>query len=71
VGEADKEKRPGSSGLFIEDALVLLSIGLLFVLTIFFRRKQWGQMALMAVLLMMVVVFVRRLRRTHRAFKGR
>jgi len=71
VGEPDKEKRAGPSGLFIEDALILLSIGLLFVLSIFFRREQWGQIALLAVLLVMVVVFVRRIRRTHRALRGR
>ena len=69
--EPNQEKRPGPDGLFVEDALILLSIGLLFVLTVFFRREQWGQMALLAVLLVMVVVFVRRLRRTHRAFRGR
>ena len=71
MGETDKEKRPGSSGLFIEDALIILSIGLLFVLTIFFRREQWGQIALVALLLVMAVVFVRRIKRIHRAFKGR
>ena len=71
MGEPDKEKRPAPGGLFVEDALILLSIGLLFVLAVFFRREQWGQRALVAVLLAMAVVFVRRIRRIHRAFKGR
>ena len=71
MGESDKDKRPISGGVFIEDALIVFSIGLLFVLTVFFRDEPWGQRALLAVLVVMVVVFVRRIKRTHGAFKGR
>jgi hypothetical protein len=42
----------------------------LFILTVFYRDTSWGQGALVAVLILMVVVFWRRFRRVHRAFKG-
>ena len=56
---------------FLSLSMLMVSRWVVFVLTIFFRREPWGQLALLAVLLVMVVVFVRRLKRTHRAFKGR
>ncbi len=58
-------------GLYVEDALILLAVAALFVLGVFFRNTQWGQVGLGVVLVVMVIVFVRRLRRVHRAFTGR
>jgi membrane protein YdbS with pleckstrin-like domain len=58
-------------GLYVEDAVILLAIVPLFVLTVFFRDTLWGQVGLGVVLVVMVIVFVRRLRRVHRAFTGR
>jgi hypothetical protein len=43
----------------------------LFVLGVFFRGRWWGQAGLGVVLVVMVIVFVRRLRRVHRAFMER
>jgi hypothetical protein len=57
--------------IYVEDGLVLLGIAALFVFTVFFRERWWGQVALMATGLVMVVVFIRRFRRVHRAFTGR
>lgn len=57
--------------MYVEDALILLAIVALFVLGVFFRRTSWGQGGLLVVLVVMAVVFVRRFRRTHRAFTGR
>ena len=65
------QHEPREPGIYIEDALILVSIVLLFALAIFFRFEAWGQAALVGVFAVMLVVFVRRLRRVHRAFKGR
>ena len=62
---------PSKAGLYVEDAIILLALVPLFVLTVFFRNTLWGQAGLVVVLLVMVVVFVRRLRRVHRAFTQR
>ena len=56
--------------VYIEDALLLVTIVLLFVLTIFFRHELWAQYVLAALLVLMLIVFIRRLRRASRAFKG-
>lgn len=71
MGSIPEDERRKPVGFYIEDALILVSIGLLFVLTVWFRYETWGRFALLAVLLVMAVVFVRRLRRTHRALKGK
>lgn len=71
---SDRDNRPhGGSKLaiYVEDALILLGVVALFVFTVFFRKTWWGQAALMATGLVMVVVFIRRFRRVHRAFTGR
>ena len=63
-------QRPPKKVVYLEDALILLAIVALFVLTVFFRHEVWGQAALVLVGLVMLVIFVRRLRRVHRAFTG-
>ena len=55
----------------IEDVLILLSVAALFVLAVFFRDVVWGQVGLGVVVLVMVIVFISRFRRTHRAFTER
>jgi len=65
--EDDQAPRAGIHG---EDLLILLSVAALFILTVFFRQTDWGQGALVGVFILMVVVFWRRFRRVHRAFKG-
>ncbi len=57
--------------IYVEDALIVLAVGALFVLGVFFRGEWWGQVALGVVLLVMAIVFFFRLRRVHRAFTGR
>ncbi len=63
-------RQSGSSKtpIYIEDALILLALVPLFVLTVFFRGQRWAQVGLVVVLIVMVIVFVRRIRRVHRAF---
>ncbi len=67
----DRRRARSTLAIYVEDALILLGIAALFVFTVFFRTTRWGQLALMATGLVMVVVFIRRLRRVHRAFTGR
>lgn len=57
--------------LYIEDAVILLAVAALFVLSVFFRHERWGQVGLAGVGVVMLVVLVLRLRRVHRAFTGR
>lgn len=67
------EQEEGSAGraaIYVEDALILLSVAALFVLAVFCRTNLWGQVGLGVVLVVMIVVFIRRFRRVHRAFKG-
>jgi Ca2+/Na+ antiporter len=59
---------PSKVGLYAEDAIILLTLVPLFVLTVFFRNTTWGQVGLGVVLVAVLVVFVRRLRRVHKAF---
>jgi membrane protein YdbS with pleckstrin-like domain len=68
---SDPDRRPTGKRIYIEDALILLSIAALFVLTVFFRHTWWGQVCLGFVLIVMAVVFFFRFRRVHRAFTGR
>ena len=68
------EQEEGSAGratVYAEDALILLSVAALFVLAVFYRTTLWGQVGLGILLVVMIVVFMRRFRRVHRAFKGR
>lgn len=64
-----EDENPGGTGrgVYVEDALILASVGLLFWLGVFRRGEAWAQIALLGVLALMVVVMVRRLRRAHRA----
>ncbi len=65
------EKSTSKKQIYVEDALIILSIAALFVLGVFFRDELWGQVGLGVVLLVMVVVFFFRFRRVHRAFTRR
>jgi membrane protein YdbS with pleckstrin-like domain len=60
-----------SPQVYVEDALVLLSLAGLFVLTVFFRDSIWGQVGLLAILAVMLAVLVVRLRRLRHAFARR
>jgi len=62
---------PPERGFYVETALNAAAVWLLFTLTVYYRQTWWGQAALLAVLLMAAVIFVRRLSRTHKAFKDR
>ena len=64
-----KQKR--TAGIYVEDALILIAIAVLFWLTVFHRREAWAQTALIGVLIVMGVIFVRRVRRVHRAFRNK
>ena len=55
--------------LHLEDLIILVSVGLLFWLGVFHRHKLWAQIELVALLIVMLVVFIRRVRRTYRAFR--
>jgi membrane protein implicated in regulation of membrane protease activity len=70
VSYEPEDHRGPRAGIHGEDLLILLSVVALFILTVFYRDTSWGQGALVAVLILMVVVFWRRFRRVHRAFKG-
>ena len=70
MDESPETKGDKEWWIYVEDALIVVAIALLFVLTVFFRNEPWGKWALTALLLVMLIVFVRRLRRAHRAFKG-
>lgn len=64
-------ERKTPAALYVEDALIVLAIVALFILTVFFRTELWGQVGLAGVLLLMVIVLFFRFRRVHRAFTGR
>lgn len=53
----------------IEDALILLALVPLFVLGVFYRDTAWGQVGLCSVFVVMLVVFIIRLRRANKAFR--
>lgn len=55
--------------LYIEDGLILGSILMLFWLGVFERNEAWAQWELGGILLIMLIVFIRRIRRTYSAFK--
>ncbi len=69
--EEEQQEIRSKAALYFEDALIFLAVAALFVLTVFFRHRLWGQVALFGVLIVMVIVFIFRLRRVHRAFTGR
>lgn len=66
----DRESGSSKTHIYLEDALILLALIPLFVLTVFFRDELWAQVGLVVVLIVMALVFVRRLIRVHRAFTG-
>jgi hypothetical protein len=68
--ERDNEQETRRS-LHLEDVMILVCIGLLFWLGVFRRREPEAQLLLGAVFIVMLVVFIRRVRRTYRAFKDR
>ena len=70
MSESDEDRPPRARGLYLEDAVILVSIGALFVLTVFFRHTPGGKLGLVLLLALMLVVFVRRLTRVHKAFRG-
>ena len=68
--EPGGDRPPGlKRAIIFEDVLILVSIALLFVLGVFYREALWGQIALGGVLVVMIVVFIARSRRMHKAFK--
>ena len=69
--KCEKEKMRPHPAMYVEDGLIIVSIVLLFVLTVFYRHLAWAQVSLLAVLAVMTIVFVRRLTRAHRAFTRR
>ena len=68
--DPDEQKVP-KMVIHVEDAVILISIGLLFWLGVLKRHEAWAQMALLGVLVVMAVVLVRRFRRVHRGFRRR
>lgn len=64
-GSENKTKR----SLHLEDVIILISVGLLFWLGVLRRHETVAQVLLVGVLIVMLVVFLRRIRRTYRAFK--
>jgi len=56
--------------IYVEDGLILLSIALLFWLWVLHRREDWARIAMIPVLGMMLVVFVHRVSRVHRAMRN-
>jgi len=71
---SQKALRPGDAPsrrrIILEDALILIAIGALFVLGVFYRTRMWAQIALGVVLVAMLVVFVARLRRVYKTFRA-
>lgn len=67
-----KEKRTSrkKTSIYIEDALIIVSIALLFWLGVLERNERWAQLLMGGVLLVMLTVFIRRIRRVHGAFTG-
>jgi len=61
---------PSRRRIILEDALILIAIGALFVLGVFYRTRMWAQIALGVVLVAMLVVFVARLRRVYKTFRA-
>ena len=69
--DQERERAVKKAALYIEDALIVLSVIALFVLGVFFRERLWGQVCLGAVFAVMAAVLWFRFRRVHRAFTGR
>jgi len=70
-GGRQSNGRPSKRQIILEDVLILLAIGVLFVLGVFFRREWWAQATLGVVLLAMLAIFIVRSRRVYRAFRER
>jgi L-asparagine transporter-like permease len=70
VQEPQEKRKASSVGIYIEDGLILVSIVLLFWITVFHRHERVGQILLIVLLVVMLVVFVWRIRRVHRAFRN-
>lgn len=62
-------QRPRKTAMYVEDALIVISIGLLFWLAVLERHEGWAQIALVGVLIVMAVVLVRRFRRFNRGIR--
>lgn len=62
------DRRPSKAAIYLEDAINLLAVAALFVLAVFFRDRWWGQAGLVGLLVVVAILFVRRLRRVHRSF---
>ena len=70
MDKSDSDNGGGrKTAIYVEDAVILASIALLFVLTIFYRREMWAQILLGVVLVAMAVVLVRRVKRFNKAFR--
>lgn len=69
--EQQDDEQQTRRNLYVEDALILVCIGLLFWLGVLRRHQPVAQILLGAVFIVMLVVFVRRIRRTYRAFKDK
>ena len=71
--DPERERHDGDekSKLYVEDLLIILAVGALFVLGVLFREASWSKPGLIVVLAVMAIVFVSRFRRVHRAFKDR
>ena len=61
---------PSRRRIILEDMLILVAIGALFVLGVFFRTRMWAQITLGVVLAVMLILFVVRVRRMYRAFRA-
>jgi len=71
VPEVQSPKRRVSKAVvYFEDGLIVLSVGLLFWLGVLNRQERWARVAMLPVLGMMLVVFVHRMFRVHRAMRG-
>lgn len=68
--DTEEKHEEDRTAIYVEDGLILLSIGVLFALGVFYRQETWAQIVLGGVLLLMLVIFVRRYRRAKRAFQS-
>jgi hypothetical protein len=71
ANQSEGEQTGHSVVVYVEDGLIILSIGFLFWLGVFHRAEAWAQGVLVLVLIMMAVVFVARVRRVQRALRKR
>ena len=57
------------TAIHVEDAFILISIGLLFWLGVLEKHERWAKIGLLGVLVVMAVVLMRRFRRFDRAVR--